>query len=80
MGKSEAKSQTIANVLQNTACVLSYWTFRTFSSSSYADKVEWLRKLTIACVVTCVVLCVVGAIFWFAFGGVVSEPPNNGKT
>ena len=46
----------------------------------YADKVEWLRKLTVACVVTCVVLCVVGAIFWFAFGGVVSEPPNNSKT
>ena len=76
----EPGNKAIANVRQDTAWVLSYWTFWTFSSSSYADKVEWLRRLTIACVVTCVVLCVVGAIFWFAFGGVVSEPPNNSKT
>ena len=49
------------------------------TSSFCADKVEWFRKLTIAAVVTDVVLCVVGAIIWFAFGGVVSQPPNDSE-
>ena len=50
-------------------------------SSFHADnfKVECFRKLTISVVVNDIVLCVAGTIIWFAFGGVVSQPPNDSE-